>query len=308
MHSGFLFLAAFLASSVEMVEALTIVLAAGVTRGWRSALTGAGAAVATLAAVVAVFGPALRLVPIDALRLLVGGLLLVFGLQWLGKAILRASHLEALHDEEAVYALEVEHASTAPRDERIGLDWYAFTLSFKGVLLEGLEVAFIVLAFGSTQGRVGLAALAALTAVVLVTIVGVVVHGPLSRVPENTLKLSVGVLLTTFGCLSCWSQSCWRRSCPCRSSGAATPPSSRPPDERARRASDPPVPRLLVRLRRRRRLAGRGRRGCRAGDDGCAGASRGRRVVAGSRRRPRLARRRPPAGQSGCGQPVAGAC
>ena len=199
MHSGFLFLAAFLASSVEMVEALTIVLAAGVTRGWRSALTGAGAAVATLAAVVAVFGPALRLVPIDALRLLVGGLLLVFGLQWLGKAILRASHLKALHDEEAVYALEVEHASTAPRDERIGLDWYAFTLSFKGVLLEGLEVAFIVLAFGSTQGRVGLAALAALTAVVLVTIVGVVVHGPLSRVPENTLKLSVGVLLTTFG-------------------------------------------------------------------------------------------------------------
>src|SRR5436305_8881532 len=130
-----LLLSAFLASAVEMVEALTIVLAAGLTRGWRSSLIGVGAATLALAVVIAVLGPALTVVPIDTLRLVVGGLLLVFGLQWLRKAILRASGYKALHDEDAAFAREVSEAETAPRDERAGIDWYGFTLSFKGVFL-----------------------------------------------------------------------------------------------------------------------------------------------------------------------------
>src|SRR5205809_5373104 len=145
MRIVFLFLAAFLACAVEMVEALTIVLAVGVTRDWRSTLTGVGAAAVALAVTVAALGPALTLIPIDALRLLVGALLLVFGLQWLRKAILRASGYRSVRDEEAVFERERAAASAAPREERAGLDWYAFTVSFKGVLLEGLEVAFIVL-------------------------------------------------------------------------------------------------------------------------------------------------------------------
>src|SRR6476469_6009435 len=151
-----------------MVEALTIVLAAGLTRGWRSSLTGVGAAALALAVVVAALGPALTLVPIDALRLVVGGLLLVFGLQWLRKAILRASGYKALHDEDAIFARELREAETAAHEERAGLDWYGFTLSFKGVFLEGLEVAFIVLTFGTSQGSIPLAALGALLALVLV--------------------------------------------------------------------------------------------------------------------------------------------
>src|SRR3954469_22299231 len=130
-----------------MVEALTIVLAAGLTRGWRSSLAGVGAATAALAVVVAALGPALTLVPIDALRLVVGALLLVFGLQWLRKAILRASGFKALHDETEAFAREVADAETAASEQRAGLDWYGFTLAFKGVFLEGLEVAFIVLTF-----------------------------------------------------------------------------------------------------------------------------------------------------------------
>jgi uncharacterized membrane protein len=182
-----------------MVEALTIVLAAGVTRGWRSALFGLGAAVVVLTAIVAVFGPALTLIPISALRLVVGALLLAFGLQWLRKAILRASGFRALHDEEAIYAEELAEARAAGHEERAGMDWYGFTLSFKGVLLEGLEVAFIVVTFGSAQGNIPLATLAAGAALVLVATVGVLVRAPLARVPENTLKFAVGVMLTTFG-------------------------------------------------------------------------------------------------------------
>jgi len=182
-----------------MVEALTIVLAAGVTRGWRSALFGLGAAVVVLTAIVAVLGPALTLIPISALRLVVGALLLAFGLQWLRKAILRASGFKALHDEAAIYAEELAEARTAGREERAGMDWYGFTLSFKGVLLEGLEVAFIVVTFGSAQGNIALAAVAAGAALVLVATVGVLVRAPLARVPENTLKFAVGVMLTTFG-------------------------------------------------------------------------------------------------------------
>jgi uncharacterized membrane protein len=200
MRSAFLFLAAFLASAVEMVEALTIVLAVGVTRGWRSTLVGVGAAALALAAVVAALGPALTIIPIDALRLVVGALLLVFGLQWLRKAILRASGYIPLHDEEAIYSREREEAQHAGRDQRAGLDWYSFTLSFKGVFLEGLEVAFIVITFGAA-GRhgVAIAAAAAAAALVIVVLVGVLVREPLARVPENTLKFAVGLLLTTFG-------------------------------------------------------------------------------------------------------------
>jgi uncharacterized membrane protein len=195
----FLFLAAFLACSVEMVEALTIVLAVGVTRGWRSTLVGVGVAAAALAAVVAALGPALTAIPIDVLRVVVGGLLLIFGLQWLRKAILRAGGFKALHDEEAIFEREREAARHAGTEVRAGMDWYSFTVAFKGVFLEGLEVAFIVVTFGSTQKNVGLAALAAVAALVVILLIGLVVHAPLSRVPENTMKFAVGVMLTTFG-------------------------------------------------------------------------------------------------------------
>jgi uncharacterized membrane protein len=197
--AAFLVASAFLASAVEFVEALTIVLASGITRGWRSSLIGLAAATVALAAIVAALGPALTLIPIDVLRLVVGGILLAFGLQWLRKAILRASGFKALHDEAAIFAEETAGARTAAREERAGLDWYGFTLSFKGVLLEGLEVAFIVLTFGSTQGSIPLAALGAGIALVLVAVVGVLVRAPLTRVPENTMKFAVGVMLTTFG-------------------------------------------------------------------------------------------------------------
>ncbi len=199
MSGVFLVVASFLASAVEMVEALTIVLAAGVTRGWRSSLIGVGVALVALAAITAVLGPALTLLPIDALRLVVGSLLLVFGLQWLRKAIMRASGYKALHDEDAAYAHEVAAAKSQGLELRAGLDWYAFTLCFKGVLLEGLEVAFIVVTFGATAKQVGLAAAGAAAALVVVLAVGVAVHAPLSRVPENTLKFAVGLLLSSFG-------------------------------------------------------------------------------------------------------------
>ena len=199
MSGVLLFFAAFLASAVEMVEALTIVLAVGVVRGWRSPLLGVGAATVVLASLVAVLGPALRFLPFDALRLVVGALLLCFGLQWLRKAILRASGYKPLHDEEQVFLAERERASEAAPLERAGLDWYAFTVAFKGVLLEGLEVAFIVISFGSTHGRLGLTAAAAGAALLVVAGVGALVHAPLARVPENTIKFAVGLLLTSFG-------------------------------------------------------------------------------------------------------------
>jgi uncharacterized membrane protein len=196
----------FLACAVEAVEALTIVLAVGVTRGWRSALYGVGAGVLALAAVVAALGPAVGSIPIGALRVAVGGLLLVFGLQWLRKAVLRAAGLKALHDEEAIFAREAELAraggsgsGSGSGSSRASIDGYAFTIAFKGVLLEGLEVAFIVLTFGSNQHDVPLAAAAAFVAVIIVVAAGVAVRAPLARVPENTMKFVVGVLLTSFG-------------------------------------------------------------------------------------------------------------
>jgi uncharacterized membrane protein len=200
MRIAFLFAAAFLASAVEMVEALTIVLAVGITRGWRSTLIGVGAAGVTLAAFVGALGPALTFVPIDALRLVVGGLLLAFGLQWLKKAILRAAGHVPLHDEAGIYARERAEAESAAREARAGLDWYSFTIAFKGVLLEGLEVAFIVISFAADRGgSVAISAGAAAAALLLVTTTGVLVRAPLSRVPENTLKFAVGLMLTTFG-------------------------------------------------------------------------------------------------------------
>jgi uncharacterized membrane protein len=195
-----LFLTVFIACAVEAVEALTIVLAAGLTREWRSTFQGMAAALAVLAVTVAVLGPALTLVPLTALRLVVGALLAVFGLQWLRKAILRASGYKGLHDEEAIYARQVAAARTATSESRRGVrDWYAFTLSFKGVLLEGLEVVFIAITFGANQQNQGLAAVAAAAAVVVVAAVGIAVRAPLSRVPENSLKFAVGVMLTSFG-------------------------------------------------------------------------------------------------------------
>jgi uncharacterized membrane protein len=196
---GFLVLSTFLACAVEMVEALTIVLAAGLARDWRSALAGLGAATVVLAVTVAVLGPALTVIPLQALRLVVGALLLVFGLQWLRKAILRASGYKALHDEDEIFARELADARGAEHVERAGVDWYGFTLSFKGVLLEGLEVVFIVLTFGSAQGSIPLAAVGAACALVLVAAIGLAVRAPLARVPENALKFAVGVMLTTFG-------------------------------------------------------------------------------------------------------------
>ncbi len=203
MGTGALFIAVFLACAVEAVEATTIVLAAGTARDWRSAASGMAGALAVLAIVVAALGPAVSAVPLRGLRLFVGALLLVFGLQWLRKAILRASGHKALHDEDKIFAKQIAAAVSRPRGPGgpSGLvpDWYGFTLSFKGVLLEGLEVVFIVLTFGANAHDIGLAAAAAACAVALVAAAGAAVRAPLRRVPENTMKFVVGIMLTAFG-------------------------------------------------------------------------------------------------------------
>ncbi len=200
MNALALVLTVFVACAVEAVEALTIILAAGLTREWRSTLQGAGAALAVLAAAVAVAGPALTLIPLGTLRLAVGALLAVFGLQWLRKAVLRASGYKDTHDEEAIFARQVGAARSATAGARRGIgDWYAFVLAFKGVLLEGLEVVFIAITFGASQHNLGLAALGAAAAVTAVAAAGVAVRAPLSRVPENSMKFAVGVMLTSFG-------------------------------------------------------------------------------------------------------------
>jgi uncharacterized membrane protein len=186
-----------LATAVEMVEALTIVLAVGVTRGWRATLFGVGAALLALGIIVAALGPAVAQIPLPALRVVVGALLLIFGIQWLRKAILRSSGYKALHDEEQIFVKAQNSAQGAPPSG--AFDGYSFTVAFKGVLLEGLEVVFIVLTFGASQHRIAASAVVALATALLVALVGVVVHKPLSRVPENTLKFIVGLLLSTFG-------------------------------------------------------------------------------------------------------------
>ena len=192
-------LSVFLACAVEAVEALTIVLAVGVTRSWRSAFQGVGVALVVLAVVSAALGPAVSALPLGALRVVVGGLLLVFGLQWLRKAILRAAGLKALHDETAAFAREREAATAAGDEAAARFDGYAFSVAFKGTLLEGLEVVFIVVTFGANQHDVGLAAIAAGIAVLAVVLAGVAVRAPLARVPENAMKFVVGVMLTSFG-------------------------------------------------------------------------------------------------------------
>jgi uncharacterized membrane protein len=188
----------FLACAVEAVEALTIVLAVGTTRSWSATMGGVGAATVALAVIVAALGPALTALPIDVLRVFIGGLLLVFGLQWLRKAILRSAGLKAKHDELGIFEAEAE-AARAAGERRPGFDGYAFAIAFKGVLLEGLEVAFIVLTFGANQHRIPLAAGAAGAAVLLVIAAGAAARAPLARVPENTMKFAVGVMLTSFG-------------------------------------------------------------------------------------------------------------
>jgi uncharacterized membrane protein len=211
-----LVLAVFAASAVESVEAFTIVLASGLSRGWRSAMEGTVVALIVLAVIVGVVGvPLVKLVPIDALRVVIGALLLVLGLGWLRKAILRASGHKSLHDEDAIFARTMSELSqgdtgtpvaggAAPGDRppvggHRGRDAQGFTVAFKGVFLEGMEVVLIVLTLGGTSHRLGLAAVAAAAAVVVVTAVGVIVARQLSQVPENALKLGVGVMLTSFG-------------------------------------------------------------------------------------------------------------
>ena len=195
-----LILTVFIACVVEAVEALTIVLATGITRQWRSTFQGMAAALVALAVITAAVGPAINELPLTALRVVVGALLAVFGLQWLRKAVLRATGYKALHDEASAYLREVTAAQEAKKETRLGVsDWYSFTLAFKGVLLEGLEVVFIVITFGDNQKNIGAAVIGAAAAIVLVTIVGIAIRAPLTKVPENWMKLAVGVMLTSFG-------------------------------------------------------------------------------------------------------------
>ena len=191
-------LPAFLASLVEFVEALTIVLAVGVTRGWRAALLGTLAGIALLAVLVIAFGPALALVPIAILQIVVGTLLLLFGLRWLRKAVLRASGVIALHDEAGIFEKQRSQLAAGATGEA-QFDVPGFLLSFKSVVLEGLEVVFIVIAVGATAGALVPATVGAGAAGVVVVGTGLLVRGPLSQVPENGLKFVVGVLLSSFG-------------------------------------------------------------------------------------------------------------
>ena len=195
-----LILTVFVACVVEAVEALTIVLAVGITRGWKSTFWGMGAALAVLAVITAVVGPAVGYLPLTPLRLVVGALLAIFGLQWLRKAVLRATGYKALHDEASAYLREVTAARQATAEKKRWIsDWYSFTLAFKGVLLEGLEVVFIVITFGENAKNVGAAVIGAAAAIIVVTVTGIAVRAPLTKVPENWMKLAVGVMLTSFG-------------------------------------------------------------------------------------------------------------
>ena len=189
---------AFLASTVEITEAYTIVLAVGLSRGWRSASAGTIAALAFLAIAVAAFGPLLEEVPLATLQLPIGLLLLVFGMGWLRKAILRAGGVIPLHDESAIFANEMAQLQRTGMRSR-GFDMPGAFTAFQGVLLEGLEVVFIVIAVGAGRDLLVPASVGAALACVLVLLIGALVHKPLSRVPENTLKFAVGVMLTSFG-------------------------------------------------------------------------------------------------------------
>ena len=191
--------AAFVASLVEVVEAFTIVLAAGMLRGWRGAVAGTAAGLAALALIVVALGPLLDQVPLHLLQLVIGVLLLLFGMGWLRKAVLRAAGIIALHDENVAFAAETANLSDTTTPRRSGFDWLGGVMAFKAVLLEGLEVVFIVIAVGAGRGLLVPASLGALAACVVVLAIGAIVHRPLARVPENTLKFAVGVILCAFG-------------------------------------------------------------------------------------------------------------
>jgi uncharacterized membrane protein len=183
-----------------LVEALTVVLAVGTARNWRAAWQGVTAGMVILVVIVAVLGRTLTIIPIGNVRLVVGTLLLIFGLQWLRKAVLRASGYKALHDENQIFAKQTKIARSAGKEHwGIVSDWYAFTVAFKSVLLEGLEVAFIVITFGVSEGNFLPAIIGAVAAIILVVAIGVALRHPLARIPENTLKFCVGALLTSFG-------------------------------------------------------------------------------------------------------------
>jgi Ca2+/H+ antiporter, TMEM165/GDT1 family len=190
---------AFIASLVEVVEAFTIVLAVGTLRGWRPAAFGTVAALGVLGALIALLGPLLSLVPFHLLQLVIGILLLLFGMGWLRKAILRAAGIIPLHDEDAIFASEAAHLGKAADRRRTSLDWIAGLTAFKAVLLEGLEVVFIVIAVGAGRGLLWPASLGALAACVVILAIGVAIHKPLAKVPENTLKFGVGTMLSAFG-------------------------------------------------------------------------------------------------------------
>ena len=191
-----LFGTVFLASAVEMVEALTIVVAVGMTKGWRSALEGVAVALLALSGLVVVFGPALASVPIASLRIVVGTVLLIFGLQWWRKAILRSIGLKAKHDEDVIFAEMVEELQNSPASTR---DAAAFTMAFKGVFLEGIEVVVTVITLGSSAHRLGVAASAAVSALVVVAFAGLIAARQLSNVPENAMKMVVGIMAASYG-------------------------------------------------------------------------------------------------------------
>ena len=191
--------ASFAASLVEVVEAFTIVLAASTLRGWRPALYGAAIGLCLLLVAILALGPLLSRIPLHLLQLIIGTLLLLFGLRWLRKAILRSAGIIPLHDEDASYAAEQGELIAAAGLRKVSLEWLAGVTAFKAVILEGLEVVFIVIAVGSGRGLLLPAGLGAVVALILVLLVGAVAHRPLSRVPENTLKFGVGVMLSAFG-------------------------------------------------------------------------------------------------------------
>ena len=199
IHYGPTVAAAFIGSLVEAVEALTIVLAVGTVRGWRSALLGTAAGLAILAAIIVLFGPAIALIPIDLLQITVGTLLILFGLRWLRKAILRSAGVIALHDEEAAFTKETQALSAGTSGWRGTWDLVAIITAFKAIVLEGIEVVVIVIGVGATAHMLVPASVGALAACLLVAAVGAIVHKPLSRVPENSLKFTVGVLISAFG-------------------------------------------------------------------------------------------------------------
>jgi uncharacterized membrane protein len=199
IHAGPVITASFFASLVEAVEALTIVLAVATVRGWRIAGLGAFAGFVTLVVIVSLFGPLLDHVPLHVLQIVIGVLLLLFGTRWLRKAILRAAGIVPLHDEAAIFESETTELRHQARDSRTRLAWLAGLASFKAVVLEGLEVVFIVIAVGAGRGLIMPASVGAIAACALVTAVGVLVHRPLARVPENSLKFAVGVMLSAFG-------------------------------------------------------------------------------------------------------------